>query len=658
MTLLLFEKQRADDTFDSLWQQEHGPALGLARQDLGLLHDHLAFLIYEFFPEAPVGAARRVMLAARAAGVQSLLIERLAEDTLPEAPAAAALRWLAGLAEEQLRACLPDEAAFWAQYAEWPQRCRSGFGQNAAVPDLARLSELVADRTAAAYQTAAAFGTLSGHPERLGAVRRAQGHLYTGATLYREMLSWKQDFCAGRRTYLLEQLRAGAPELRDLSPEQRQGRLAELGRRLYYGGLADHLLAEAAEQFCRAMAEVTELPPTPWGGFVAHLMEQSERLRRDIAQIRAQKLAAIRPERVRAQPDVMTSAEEQPIQAEQIRRAETAGCGYLAREQSPGGFWGDFLLLAEQSTYWVTGYVAWTLQQVRPDAADLGRAAAWLLEQQYPEGGWGYNSHWPIDTDTSANALLFLSSRPGADPAAWRPALDVVYSGQRAGGGFTTILRPEVWTDRFRVEEARLEGWTSAHPCVTAVVALLLASLGRADGQAPLERALAYLWTCQSEQGFWPAYWWAGMHYTTCRTVQTLAALGQPLDGPRLALTRAWLVRSQLPDGGWSDDQSDQSQAFQTALAVLTLGHLAHDEPSRAALRRAARWLVERQRPDGSWASAPSLRCPRPHVTRPWEQREWTPSIIGLDVVVPDWHRLFTTATAVQALHACGELLM
>lgn len=649
MTLLLFEKQRVDDEFDAGWRREHEPALGFGRQDLGILHDHLAFLIYEFFPEAPLGGARRVMLAARAAGLRGLLIERRAAGALAEAPAAAAERWLAELAEAELRACLPDDPAFWSGYAGWPRRCQEGFEQRPA-PDLEHMAGLVAARSAGAAQTAAAFAALAGHPARLDAVQRTQRHLYTGAALYREMLSWKEDFCAGRGSYLLALLLADAPELRDLAPELRQSRLGELGRRLYYGGLADRLLAEAAEQFCHAMAAVTELPATPWGGFVAGLMEQSEQLRRDIGQIRAQKLAALRAERAPLAPAAPAAAPDGPSPA-QIERAVEAGAAYLARAQSPAGCWGDFLLLAEQSTYWVTGYVAWTLQQIRPGAADLARAAAWLLAEQEPEGGWGYNSHWPVDTDTTANALLFLSGQPEVEPPAWEPALRVVRSGQRAGGGFTTILHPEVWMDRFRVAEARLDGWTAAHPCVTAVVTLLLARLGRADTRAPLEQALAYLWGCQAEPGCWPAYWWAGMHYTTCRTVQSLAALGR-LDQPGLARTHAWLAQSQRADGGWSDEQSQQSQAFQTGLALQTLLHLAGGQPEREALRRGAAWLAEQQRPDGSWDSAPSLRVPRPQQTRPWEQREWSHSILGLDVVVPDWRRLFTTATALQALHA------
>ncbi|MFE9883267.1 hypothetical protein [Streptomyces sp. NPDC005784] len=45
---------------------------------------------------------------------------------------------------------------------------------------------------------------------------------------------------------------------------------------------------------------------------------------------------------------------------------------------------------------------------------------------------------------------------------------------------------------------------------------------------------------------------------------------------------------------------------------------------------------------------------PRPQLPHPWDQTSWTESIVGLDVVVEDWRRLFTTATALRALHTAS----
>ena len=71
----------------------------------------------------------------------------------------------------------------------------------------------------------------------------------------------------------------------------------------------------------------------------------------------------------------------------------------------------------------------------------------------------------------------------------------------------------------------------------------------------------------------------------------------------------------------------------------------------QGALVRGIEWLLAHQNSDGSWPAVPILRVPRPDVLRPWEQTLWRESLLGLDVVVPDWRRLFTTATALQALH-------
>jgi hypothetical protein len=40
-------------------------------------------------------------------------------------------------------------------------------------------------------------------------------------------------------------------------------------------------------------------------------------------------------------------------------------------------------------------------------------------------------------------------------------------------------------------------------------------------------------------------------------------------------------------------------------------------------------------------------------VVRPWGRTAWTDSILGLNVIVPDWRRLFTTATALPAAVIC-----
>lgn len=313
------------------------------------------------------------------------------------------------------------------------------------------------------------------------------------------------------------------------------------------------------------------------------------------------------------------------------------------------------MLSAEESTFWVTGYVGWTLAKTQRADADLPRAARWLLHHQYPGGGWGYNGNWPLDADTIANVLLFLSGLPDIEPEAWAPALEVLLKHQRPDGGFSTFVDADDCLSRVSTEIDDVSGWMSSHPCVTAVAAFFLAQLDDGRYRPQVAKALAYMRTQQHAEGYWDAYWWTGRFYTTSRTLQAMHAMGDPQDLSPLAEAGTWLAGIQRPDGGWATAGNETGQTFDTALSLQAL--CVSEDRHLEAIERAVDWLLTAQLPNGSWPGAPIMRHPAPDILRPWERTEWRDSILGLNVIIPDWRRLFTTATALQALHAAATHL-
>ena len=97
--------------------------------------------------------------------------------------------------------------------------------------------------------------------------------------------------------------------------------------------------------------------------------------------------------------------------------------------------------------------------------------------------------------------------------------------------------------------------------------------------------------------------------YGTWQVLRGLRALNLDMNQPWLLKARDWLESVQHEDGGWGercntyDDPVFKGQgpstASQTAWAVM--GLCAFDDPDRPSLRRGIEYLVRTQNPDGSW---------------------------------------------------------
>jgi squalene-hopene/tetraprenyl-beta-curcumene cyclase len=316
------------------------------------------------------------------------------------------------------------------------------------------------------------------------------------------------------------------------------------------------------------------------------------------------------------------------------------------------GFWSDFLTLAGESVFWVSGYVGSSLISGGSSSGErelLEKTCASMLRCQNLDGGWGYGYGVPSDGDSTSWCLLFLSKLIDRNREELRRALAFLLKHQSPfDGGFRTYAEPRAVGRFMRVDESvSFEGWGSSQMCVSAVAAQALM-----ENRSPkfVEEVLSYIRDGQSIQGYWNSYWWTGKLYATSHSLRALNLRGERADVNRIMSGQRWIAQTQLPDGSWTDSTIQESGwAFSTALAVsgLIAGPKVDFEPQ---VKNGVRWLLEHQLLDGSWVSNHILRIPFPWSKDPWNQQSWKVDGKAVSAVIRDHRRLFTAATVFTAL--------
>ncbi|HLH44511.1 MAG TPA: hypothetical protein VKV74_16080 [Bryobacteraceae bacterium] len=294
-----------------------------------------------------------------------------------------------------------------------------------------------------------------------------------------------------------------------------------------------------------------------------------------------------------------------------IERAALKGRQFLISRQSEGGFWTDWQLPPGESTIWTTAYVGYRLAPFDSETAStaLKRAAFWLRAHEFAEGGWGYREELGPDADSTALAILFLSSVGFSAPDR---CFERLLAFQRADGGFATFLPPGAFG-----------AWTAAHPEVTATaVSALLTRFGA--GERCVARGVEWLLENTAPDGLWHSYWWDSRLYSIEASLAVVRRADEAIDADRaLRALRAIAARN----------------CFEQSLRIMSSAHLGHaDEAGVSA-------LVAAQDPDGGWPSSALLRLTDRACEDPWNREQAGPLFL-------DGNRIFTTATALAALAA------
>lgn len=216
--------------------------------------------------------------------------------------------------------------------------------------------------------------------------------------------------------------------------------------------------------------------------------------------------------------------------------------------------------------------------------AAIGKAEAWMLGMQNPDGGW--------------------------------PAYEYGLPGKPRGPIMLNQVGPHAHHD-----SVMLAIGDPATEDVTARALIALGQLGYTVASPVVARAIEFLKAqqCMPEQlgggadqgagGAWWSRWICGYLAATAYVLRGLAGVGQDLTEPWVQRAIAWVKLHQNPDGGWGEDAivyEDPSQAgighSSPALTGLVLLGLMHaGEGACPEIGRGIAYLIEHQLANGRW---------------------------------------------------------
>ena len=160
---------------------------------------------------------------------------------------------------------------------------------------------------------------------------------------------------------------------------------------------------------------------------------------------------------------------------------------FLKDSRNPDGFWSDFLTLAGESVYWVSGYVGYNIICYLKDPEEkmwLEKVGYGILAHQSADGGWGYGFGVPSDGDSTSWCLRFLAKLGIQSQLSLENASSFLLKHQSAvDGGFRTYANPS-HVGRYMMLDGSVsfEGWASSQMCVTAVATQALIENGSTQG--------------------------------------------------------------------------------------------------------------------------------------------------------------------------------
>lgn len=323
-----------------------------------------------------------------------------------------------------------------------------------------------------------------------------------------------------------------------------------------------------------------------------------------------------------------------------IEEGIMSGIDYIRTHLNEKTQWSDFLTSAGQATTWTSAYVGLNLAEIDVDFPELGV----VYEHLMSEDSLSFNKSIIQDGDSTNFVIGFGQALTGEIPTThqkkWLQFMN-------KDGSWCTYINEKSLRERLELgNDISVKGWLLPHTCVTAAAAYMLASIPELQNE--------YNTTCQylirqlDSQNFLASYWWTSNVYATAWGMMAFSKHNQYAN-QNLHLGK-WMIEQQNSSGAWLNSYTEECSSLYTALAVKAL-ILCNNPDFDLAIEKGIDWLLKNQTTDGSWQTNRILRIPATDVLNPMEVRHWRKSSFGVNCVVDDHNRLFTTSTVLNVLN-------
>lgn len=400
-----------------------------------------------------------------------------------------------------------------------------------------------------------------------------------------------------------------------------------LHKYLYLSGIAQNQIQLAKVQFIKSssLAEIAGL-----SCFVQYLEKQI-----DMCQIYLNEI-----EQLIHKTKIKSSKSDQFFAENTLEKSKKYALSYLEKNLNDTFEWPDFLTSAGLSTTWTTAYVGMQIAEVNSQHPFLIQ----VLEKVGRNSTHSFNEKMVQDGD-STNFLVGFHQTSTA--VVDKELVEKWLLFMNHDGGWVTYRNEEELRVRLELSKfTSMSGWTAAHSCVTAAAAYVLSTIPSLKPQ--YEKTCQYLISKLSNKSYWESYWWTSDVYATSFAVLALSAYKDNRGICEKPLN--WLISQQHPNGYWINPINERPDALYSALALKAL-LLANSQANQMSIKKGAEWLMKTQTNDGSWQTNRVLRIPATHIIHPNSKSKWRNSSFGVNTIVDDHNRFFTTSTVLNFLH-------